>query len=142
MKKIILGIIAVIAIFCLAGCGEEVTIYNNANDVVEDSKEAIDNLAGNIFNDQFTMYLGDNVKASNVKSLIRRVEVNNKNENTFGIVELEGISTIADVVSSHQYMVTAEYGSNGLINKIVIVDNTPADESGEETNEVVTDNVE
>ena len=79
------------------------------------------------FNSQFEQYVGTNIPAVQVKSLISTVNASNA-QNSAGSSErprkvtLDGVTSISGVTASY-YSVIPSYGTSGYINKITITTN-------------------
>ena len=100
---------------------ENMEQYTGANNTVEDSVEQMNALYITMFNDQFMMFAGENVRGSSVKSLIKVVQTNN--ETSEDKVTLSGITTADEIENSAKYTVKESYAKNGMINKITITKN-------------------
>ena len=80
------------------------------------------------FNSQFEQYVGTNIPAVQVKSLISTVNASNA-QNSAGsserlrTVTLDGVTSISGVTASY-YSVIPSYGTSGYINKITITTNS------------------
>lgn len=79
------------------------------------------------FNGQFEQYFGSSVNAGNVRSLISKVEQNNRTNasDTTKQITLAGVTARGDVHSGSLYTVEATgYTSAGLISDISITENS------------------
>lgn len=94
---------------------------NGSSDDLEDIADRLDTMYIDMFNQQFMMFAGENLRGSTVKVLINKVETNN--ETSEHKVKLEGITKVDEIDSSAIYAAQESYGKDGMINKITITKN-------------------
>ena len=99
-----------------------VELYNNANEVAKDATSSINSLANAMFNGQYESYAGEDVPSVAVKQLYNKHKANLQNEDMKDKAEkiiVEGPAE-EELMTSIHYTVKLEYGSDGLINKIIV----------------------
>ncbi len=132
-KKIFLSILTLILIlFILTGCASinnEDTNNENSNKnetTTDNSYKTMSEQEKSVFNSNFDMYLGKNVKGVQVKSLIASIKSSNENSN-IGKVQLvingESSMDATKIKNSSTYSVSFEYDEKGLICKAIVDEN-------------------
>ncbi|MBR4110899.1 MAG: hypothetical protein IKK43_04360 [Clostridia bacterium] len=99
-----------------------VFLFTYARDAAEGQTDRMDEMTISAFNQQFTSYLGPNIKGSSVKALISIANpagVKVKNGSASGAVVNSG-----NVISSNSYTLQEHYASTGQIDEIYITAGT------------------
>ncbi len=94
---------------------------SSKKDSVNDLNKEMEKLAIGTFNAKFEVYISESVSGAKVRSLVSSVKSSNAIEPEHQItIEPSDIST--KIVASKKYLVKAEYGNDGYINKISITE--------------------
>lgn len=111
------GVLVVIVLIALG-----VSLLNSGSEVTGQTRAVAQSSAVQIFNAQFTSYLGENQTAKSVRELTEVIKTSNiSNPEQVN----EGISiSRKKLIDGHLYTVTAEYDEMGMINRIKVKDNS------------------
>jgi len=104
-------------------------IYDNAKQTADDAVSSINSMVVNSYNQRYEIYVGKNKTASETKSLYSLINANNADDNRLegNTITYEGPSK-AEITSPGYYDISVEYGSNGLINKVIVTPKTSRSE--------------
>ena len=117
MKKLVLLVIALITILSFVGCGEKANVPTDGNNQ-QTIKETIEVDDIDAFNAKFEKYLGNNVKGTVVS-----VAMSATLADSHGVVVVdESNNPVSDssIDSNGRYSLSAGYGTNGAINKLIV----------------------
>lgn len=111
---------AVLISILLIGIG--MMVFNAANDPINQAQKSSEAQAIQMFNDQFTPYLGSGVSAQQAKSIISAVNASNgKDADHHVTLDTAGITKVSGVVSGRKYNIEEfDDDNNGYIDRIKI----------------------
>ena len=153
-KKLVITLIIIVAILIVALTGAIIYIVidkdniTNNNTVVNtsrnnynsDKEEDDDNETENsleqqameMFNEKFEKYVGNNVSASNINSLLKEIETSNSMFEDYVSINPTGITDSSNLSSSKKYSVELSYGDNGYVEEVTILESNPLEDGDNE----------
>ena len=135
-KKLVITLIIIVAILIVALTGAIIyividkdnitnnnTVVNTSRNNYNSDKEDDDNETENsleqqameMFNEKFEKYVGNNVSASNINSLLKEIETSNSMFEDYVSINPTGITDSSNLSSSKKYSVELSYGDNGYV---------------------------
>lgn len=133
MKKIIMLVMMLSMILVsFTCCNTGLELYKEANDVADNSAEAIDSLAISLFNSQFERFEFDETKGRMIKSLVTTIEENNKEssnkvdmaykllDNTIE-KDIENIKSLIDVNKNYKIEIS-QYNKQGYVSEVLVTE--------------------
>lgn len=99
---------------------------NDSTKKLDDIKKQLNEQEKSLFNSNFDMYMGKNVKGVKVKSLIATILSSNSkdsNRKVSLIINGEESTNSSKISSGNTYSVSFEYDDNGFIYKAIVKDN-------------------
>ena len=127
MRIVLILIIAILAIG-LVGCSPAVDLYEEANDIVtsDETLKELDESQKIMLNSQLEKYEGNNIRGTEVKALIRFINMANTNEkyptkliindnSDSNILLNEGEYLLDGIIDRNYYEISLEYGENGVV---------------------------
>ncbi len=108
-----------------------IIVYNGSRSTIDSGMSSMDETTITMTNSKLSQYVGENVSATQVRALISQVDTANKKGGSILLVKALSDTTAnfsdSDVKTGKTYKVSipsGAYGSDGLIKKIVITENT------------------
>lgn len=102
----------------------ETTVKNSPTPITNISE--MTNQDKSIFNSNFDIYIGKNIKGAKIKSLIATIKYSNEHSNIRKvdlIVNGKETTDSSEIKTTATYSVSFEYDNNGLICKAIVVEN-------------------